>query len=120
MSFATLTNVATMLFCIAVLIQTMRLMRCLDTVKGGALTDVIAALDTSTAEARRVLAHLTEILRTDVAATSQMIDQGKAMIEELSVMTGIADAIAERIVDAAGASNRADKDARSPSVPEIA
>jgi hypothetical protein len=105
MTFAVSANIATMILCIAVLIQTVRLMRALDTVKSGALTDVVTALDRSTGEARRVLGKLTELLRGDVAVTSRTLGEGRAMIEELTVMTGIANAIAERIVDAAGASN---------------
>lgn len=107
MTFAVLTNFATMILCIAVLIQTMRLMRALDTVKGGALTEVVGALDASTGEARRVLGKLTELMRGDVAGTARTLSEGKSMIEELTVMTGIGNAIAERIVEAAGANNRA-------------
>jgi ABC-type transporter Mla subunit MlaD len=106
MTFAVVTNIATMILCIAVLVQAVRLMRALDTVKGGALRDVVVALDSSTNEARRVLGKLTELLRGDVADTTRTLSEGKAMIEELTVMVGIANAIAERIVDAAGASNR--------------
>lgn len=106
MNFATLSNIATMLFCIAVLVQTVRLMRCLQLISSGALTEVVGALDTSTAEAQRVLGRLTDVLRTDVATSARTLNQGKSMLEELTVMTGIANAIAERIVDVAGASNR--------------
>jgi hypothetical protein len=121
MTFAVSTNIATMILCIAVLIQTVRLMRALDTVKSGALTDVVTALDNSTGEARRVLGRLTELLRGDVAVTARTFGEGRAMIEELAVMTGIANAIAERIVDAAGASNqsaRALVDAKLPAPPQ--
>lgn len=106
MTFAVVSNIVTMILCIAVLIQSVRLMRAFDTVKGGALTDVVGALDASTSEARRVLGKLTELLRGDLAVTARTIADGKAMIDELTVMTGIANAIAERIVDAASASNR--------------
>lgn len=105
MTFAVSTNIATMILCIAVLIQTVRLMRALDTVKSGALTDVVTALDKSTGEARRVLGKMTDLMRGEVALTSRTLGEGRAMIEELTVMTGIANAIAERIVNAAGASN---------------
>lgn len=113
MTFATVTNVATMILCIAVLIQAVRLMRALDTVKGGALTDVVRALEISTGEARRVLDHLSDLLRGDVAVTARTLTEGKSMIEELTVMTGIANAIAERIVEAAGSANRANAAAGS-------
>jgi hypothetical protein len=106
MTFSVMTNIATMILCIAVLVQAVRLMRALDSVKNGALTDVVTSLDTATNEARRVLGKLTELLRGDVADTSRTLAEGRAMIEELAVMTGIANAIAERILDAAGASSR--------------
>jgi|APFEC2959095136_1045048.scaffolds.fasta_scaffold00060_41 hypothetical protein len=106
MTFSVLTNIATMILCIAVLIQTVRLMRALDAVKGGVLTDVVTALDTSTNQARQVLGNLTALLRCDVAETTRTLSDGKAMIEELAVMTGIANAVAERIVDAADVGKR--------------
>lgn len=106
MTLAVVSNILTMIFCIAVLVQSVRLMRAFDAVKGGALTDVVSALNVSTGEARRVLGSLTDLLRGDVAITARTISEGKAMIEELAVMTGIANAIAERIIDAAGSSNR--------------
>lgn len=105
MTFATMTNIATMILCIAVLIQTVRLMTMLATVKGGALTDMVKALDVATHEARQVMAGLSALLQGDVAQTSRTLIEGKTMVEELTIMTGIANAIAERIVDAASASN---------------
>ena len=105
MTFATMTNIATMILCIAVLIQTVRLMAMLANVKGGALTDMVKALDVATHEARQVMTGLSALLQGDVAKTSRTLIEGKTMVEELTIMTGIANAIAERIVDAASASN---------------
>lgn len=118
MTFATMTNIATMILCIAVLIQTVRLMAMLATVKGGALTDMVKALDVATHEARQVMAGLSALLQTDVAQTSRTLIEGKTMVEELTIMTGIANAIAERIVDAASASNGPAGPADSPAVLE--
>lgn len=102
MSFATVTNILTMVFCTAVLIQSIRLMRCLKDVKGEDFAAVVVALDAATTQARSVLADLRETLRVDCAANARVIASGTAMREELTVMTGIADAVAERIVEAAG------------------
>lgn len=102
MTIAVISDIATMLFCSAVLVQTVRLMRCLQVIRGGELTGVVKALDTSTMEARRVVGRLGELLNRDVATTARSLDEGKSMIEELTIMTGIANAIAERIVDASG------------------
>ncbi len=106
MTFASATSIASILLCIAVLVQSVRLMRALEAVKGGGLGQIVGSVDTATAEARRVLGQLTALLRGDLSMTAQTLQQGKAMVEELTVMTGIADAIAERIVAVAGASNR--------------
>lgn len=58
MNFATFANIVTTLFCIAVLVQSVRMMRSLKAVKEGALTDVVAALDKATGQARSVLSDL--------------------------------------------------------------
>lgn len=107
MSFATLTNIVTMLFCTAVLIQSVRLIRCLRAVKGDDFGAMVKALDAATAEAREVLGDLRETLRVDCAANARVIATGTAMREELTVMAGIADAVAERIVEAVEKSSAA-------------
>ncbi|WP_010219794.1 hypothetical protein [Sphingomonas sp. PAMC 26621] len=105
MTFSTLTDVVTILFCSAVLVQSVRLIRCLQAVKGAGFADMVAALDTSTIQAKRVLADLRDTLHIDCVANARVIASGEAMREELTVMAGIADAVAERIVDAVGKSN---------------
>lgn len=105
MNFSTFTNVITILFCSAVLFQSVRLLRCLREVKGDAFGAMVATLDSSTAQARSVLADLRETLRVDCAANARVIATGTAMREELTVMAGIADAVAERIVEAVEKTN---------------
>ncbi|WP_404367671.1 hypothetical protein AB5I39_13255 [Sphingomonas sp. MMS24-J45] len=100
MSFATLTDIVTMLFCTAVLVQSVRLIRALRAMKGDDFGAMVKALDKATAEAREVLDELRETLRVDCAANARVIATGTAMREELTVMAGIADAVAERIVEA--------------------
>ncbi|OWK28330.1 DUF6468 domain-containing protein [Sphingomonas mucosissima] len=104
MSFQILTSVATMIFCSAVLVQSVRMMRSLRAVKDGALTEVVGALDASTTQARLVLSELRQTLH-DCASSSRTLANGKEIAEELSVMIGIANATAERLVEAAGAAN---------------
>lgn len=106
MSFQILTSVATMIFCSAVLVQSVRMMRSLRAVKDGALTEVVGALDASTAQARVVLSELRQTLH-DCAGNARTLANGKEIAEELSVMIGIANATAERLVDVAGAANGA-------------
>lgn len=100
MSFATAADIATMFFCAAVLVQTLRLMRLLKLMRDSGFGDMVGALERATAEARQVLGRLTELMRGDVAVTTQTLADGQRMIEELTVMTGIANAVADRIVDA--------------------
>lgn len=102
MTFSTLTDIVTMLFCSAVLVQSVRLIRALRAVKGDDFGAMVAALDRATVQARSVLADLRETLRVDCAANARVIATGEAMREELTVMSGIADAVAERIVEAVG------------------
>lgn len=105
MNFATMTNIVTILFCTAVLVQSVRMMRSLKSVKEGALTDVVEALDRSTAQAREVLGEL-KLTLGECAASGRVVADGRDMAEELGVMIGIANATAERLVEAASAANR--------------
>jgi hypothetical protein len=99
MTFATLTNIVLILLCGAVLVQSVRMMRSFETLKKGGLKDVVEALDKSTAQARVVLGDLKETLRTEGAANARSVAKGEEMREELTVMVGIANAVAERIVE---------------------
>lgn len=106
MSFATLANIATMVFCFAVLVQSVRMMRSLQAVKDGALTDVVQALDKSTTHARAVLSELKNALG-ECAHRTQVLGEAKDMAEELGIMIGIANASAERLVDVASTARSA-------------
>lgn len=99
MSFAVFTNLIVILLCAAVLVQSVRMMRSFRAVKDGGLQAVVAALDASTAQARAVLSDLKETLRTEAADNARIVAEGRAIREELSVMVGIANAVAERIVE---------------------
>lgn len=105
MTFATFANIVTMLFCIAVLVQSVRMMRSLKAVKEGALTDVVTALDKSTGQARAVLSDL-KLTLAECAGQGRTLDEAKEMAEELGVMIGIANASAERLLDASSQANR--------------
>jgi hypothetical protein len=105
MSFALLANVLTMIFCMAVLVQSVRMMRSLRTVKDGALTEVVTALEKATAGARSVLSEMKMTLSTDCAQHARLVDQARGLRDELSDMIGIADASCERVVNAVGLAN---------------
>ena len=102
MNFATLANIVTMAFCLAVLVQSVRMMRSLKAVKEGALTDVVTALDKSTGQARAVLSELKRAL-IECANMARAIEDGRKMVDELDDMVDIANSSADRLMEAAGA-----------------
>ena len=116
MSFAVVTNIVTAIFCLAVLVQSVRMMRALNAMKDGGLSEVVAALDQSTAQARGVLADLKATLG-QCAGSERMLVEGKEISDELGVMIGIANATAERLVDASGDANRRMADTACDAVP---
>lgn len=105
MSFALLANVLTMIFCMAVLVQSVRMMRSLRTVKDGALTEVVTALEKATTGARAVLSEMKATLGTDCAQHARLVEQARGLRDELSDMIGIADAACERVVNAVSLAN---------------
>lgn len=105
MNFALLANVLTIILCLAVLVQSVRMMRSLRTVKDGALTEVVTALEKATTGARAVLSEMKATLGTDCAQHARLVDQARELRDELSVMTGIADAACERIINAVSMAN---------------
>ncbi len=106
MTFAVMTNLVTILFCAAVLVQSMRMMRSLKVVRREGLAEVAAVVDRVTGEARMVLQELKGALADCETSVRQMAD-GKAMVDELTVMIGIANASADHMTDAANAARRA-------------
>ncbi|WP_294258430.1 DUF6468 domain-containing protein [uncultured Sphingomonas sp.] len=105
MSIALFANVLTIILCVAVLVQSMRMMRSLRTVKDGALTDVVKALDHATVQARAVLSDMKATLGTDCARHARLVEQARDLRDELSDMIGIADSACERIVSAVSLAN---------------
>jgi uncharacterized membrane protein YcjF (UPF0283 family) len=110
MNFATVANICTMVLCVAVLVQSVRMMRSLKAVKEGALTDVVNALDKSTGQARAVLSELKKAL-LECANMARALEDGKNMADELADMIEIANGSADRLVEAASAANRSGADA---------
>lgn len=109
MSFTTFTNVITILFCFAVLVQSVRMMRSLKQMREGRLDQTVLAMDNATAQARSVLSGLRETLSIEGPANSRMLTEAREIREELNVMIGIANAMAERLIDAASSKPQPDK-----------
>lgn len=99
MTFVTFTNILVMMLCVAVLVQSVRLQRSFRNFSDGDLKSTVAALDLATGQARAVLSELKDTLRTDCAATARTLAEAETLREELTMMIGIANAVAERIVE---------------------
>tara|TARA_B110001454_G_C12670493_1_gene413537 strand:- start:94 stop:462 length:369 start_codon:yes stop_codon:yes gene_type:complete len=85
------------ILCGGVIVQTVRLMRRLALVADGRLGEAVAALDSATREARNVLSGLRQALGGDGAAVAREVLAARELSEELRLMIGIADAMAERL-----------------------
>lgn len=105
MSLSATLNIMTMIFCFAVLVQSLRMMRSLRTVKDGALTQVVQVLEKATADARAVLFDMKMTLERDGAENARAIEQGRALRDELLTIVPLADAAAERIVNTVAIAN---------------
>lgn len=103
MTFALMSNILLGLLCVGVIVQTRRLMLRLRTVSDGSMQTTVAALDRATAEARTVLEGLRRLLSEDGAAVARNVAAARALQDELGVLIGLADAMAERLVEARSA-----------------
>jgi hypothetical protein len=101
MTFASLTNLVVACLCLGVILQSVRMIRNIRLIQTGDLGDTIKSLDRATAQARAVLGELKDVLVTDGAANARTIATGETLRDELSVMIGIGNAVADRIMDAA-------------------
>ena len=99
MTFVTFTNILVTMLCIAVLVQSVRILRSFRNFSDGDLKSTVPALDIATAQARAVLSELKDTLRTDCAATARTLAEAETLREELTLMIGIGNAVAERIVE---------------------
>lgn len=100
MNIAIMSQLLLGILCGGVIVQTVRLMRRLATVADGRLGEAVRALDTATREARSVLGGLRQALGGDGAAVAREVLAARALSEELRMMIGIADAMAERLSQA--------------------
>lgn len=119
MTFVTFTNILLSLLCLAVVIQSARIKRSFEAIRSGDLGETVKQLDHATAQARSVLAELKQILATDGAATTRTIASGETLRDELSVMVGIGNAVAERIMDAAANASSATSEAANENREEV-
>ncbi|WP_374410600.1 DUF6468 domain-containing protein [Novosphingobium colocasiae] len=100
MSVTTAINLALVLMCLLVMIQAMRMDRRIRALRDGQLERAVEALDNSTQQARLVLAELKRVLSTDAVAYGEIIEISRELRDELSLMIGVGNSVADRILDA--------------------
>lgn len=101
MTFATLSNFILVPLCLAVIVQSIRMAKNVRDIRSSPLDKSVAQLDRATAQAHAVLIELKALLATDAMAQGRAMSSAEALRDELSVMVGIGNAVAERIVEAA-------------------
>ncbi|WP_019831309.1 DUF6468 domain-containing protein [Sphingomonas sp. PR090111-T3T-6A] len=120
MTFASLTNIVVAALCLGVIFQGLRMIRNIRLIQTGDLGDTIKSLDRATAQARAVLGELKDVLVTDGAANARIIATGETLRDELSVMIGIGNAVADRIMEAASPGDRQKPPEAEPAAPKPA
>jgi hypothetical protein len=101
MTFVTLINIIMILLSLAVIVQTMRMARNMREFRASALNDSVARLEHAADQAKLVLGQMKNLLATEVVAQGRAVAASEALRDELSVMVGIGNAVAERILEAA-------------------
>lgn len=105
MTFVTFSNAIMMLLCVAVIVQTLRMGKSIRELRSTPLGDSVTQLERATGQARAVLGELKTLLATDAMAQSRGAASGEELRDELSVMIGIGNSVADRIMEAVAAQN---------------
>ncbi len=100
MSVAMTINLVTIFLCLAVLVQSLRMMRALQAVRAPDFAAMIAGLDQAAGQAGLVLAGLRSVLAGDVAVAATKLETAAALRDELTMLIDLAEARAERLVAA--------------------
>lgn len=101
MTFATISNLVLTALCIVVVVQSLRMVKGIQAIRASSLDQGVAQLDAATARAGDVLTELKDVLGSVSAGQNRAIAEAQALRDELSVVVGIGNAVAERIVEAA-------------------
>ena len=107
MTFATTTNIITIILCAAVLVQASRMMRQLAQLKAVDMPAITRTLDESTARAQAVVSELRTVLAQDADPSVRSLAEARTIRDELEVMVGIANATADRLVETAASARAA-------------
>lgn len=101
MTFANVINVVLIVVCACVFLQVARMNRRMRAFREKELAIGVKQFEEATDQARKVLAELKQVLSTDGVEQAQLIASAEEIRDELSVMVGIGNSVAERIMDAA-------------------
>jgi hypothetical protein len=114
MSMSWLTNIVLIVLSVGVLVQTARLMIVFRQFKRAELKDSVSALEHATGAAQVVLDNLRTVLSVEARAQSAALASSEtireelgALRDELSVMVGVGNSVAERIENAASEVHKA-------------
>lgn len=107
MTFVTFSNAMVMLLCVAVIVQTLRVSKSIRDLRAISLNDSVAQLERATGQARAVLGELRTLLANEAVAQSRGAANSEALRDELAVMVGIGNSVADRIMEAVAAQNEA-------------
>ncbi|RSY81529.1 hypothetical protein DAH66_14900 [Sphingomonas koreensis] len=107
MTFVTFSNALVMLLCVAVIVQTLRVSRSIHDLRATSLGDSVTQLERATGQARAVLGELRTLLANEAVAQSRGAANSEALRDELAVMVGIGNSVADRIMEAVAAQNEA-------------
>ncbi|WP_404479618.1 hypothetical protein [Novosphingobium sp. BL-52-GroH] len=112
-SVASAINLALVVLCLGVLVQSVRLDRRIRALRDNNLGEAVFRLDRATQQARLVLDDLRFVLANDVTARSEGAAAAEAMRDELAMMVDIGNSVAERISEAASQAQAAEVAART-------
>lgn len=105
MTFVTFSNAMVMLLCVAVIVQTLRVSKSIRDLRATSLNDSVTQLERATGQARAVLGELRTLLANEAVAQSRGAANSEALRDELAVMVGIGNSVADRIMEAVAAQN---------------
>lgn len=103
MTFATIINAILSGLCVIVVVQSLRMVKSVREIRNLSLDESIAQIDAATSRAQAVLTELKMILSSTTAVQNRAIVEGEALRDELELMIGIGNSVADRITEAATA-----------------
>lgn len=101
MTLASIINLCTIVLCAAVLVQCWRMTRALDRFRAADFPGTVTALNEATDRAQGVLLQIRAVLADEADPKLNALADAERVADELGVMIGIANASADRLLDAA-------------------